>query len=65
MQNNEVSQLMQAGGEVCDKSILGELKENPYFNSYNFYFSSGLGLKKYQEIDEVKKGKATRCENIE
>ncbi len=65
MQNNEVSQMMEKGEEVCNKSILGELRDNPYFNNYNFYFSSGLGSKKYQEIDEVKKGKATRCENIE
>jgi len=57
--------MMEAGEEVCNKSILGELRDNPYFNSYNFYFGSGLGSKKHQEIDEVKKGKATRCENIE
>lgn len=48
MQNNEVSQMMETGEEVCNKSILGEIRDNPFFNNYNFYFSSGLGSKKYQ-----------------
>jgi hypothetical protein len=56
--------VVQNGELLNNSNILEELKQNQALMGYTFCFGDKQGSKKYQEIDEIKRGKAMRCEDI-